>query len=374
MKDKIAPVLTFARLVAGDIHPRSEATEHALDWPSHLDAAAAWLCRAQDHGRNGGVSYGYSVNGGWRPPYVETTGYIAETFLALAEHYDDGAYRKRALRMLDWLCRQQNPDGSFGNTAVQGGSGIVFDTGQDLHGLVTGYIATGEDRFLTAARRAGRWLAAVADTDKRWTRCTYLGRPHVYNARVAWALLRLHALTAEPGFVAVAAANLDWAVAMETAGGYRQAAFRGEIPYTHTLAYTIRGLWEAGRLTGNASWLESAKRTARATATHVDDNGFLPALIDTNGRARCRWCCLTGNAQMAIIWAQMARLDTDCERLGPVAVRATAFVLATQVLDPRRPEVHGGVKGSQPIWGRYSPLTYPNWATKFLIDALLELK
>ena len=27
--------------------------------------------------------------------------------------------------------------------------------------------------------------------------------------------------------------------------------------------------------------------------------------------------------------------------------------------------------GSFPVWGRYAPLQYPNWATKFLADALM---
>jgi hypothetical protein len=33
--------------------------------------------------------------------------------------------------------------------------------------------------------------------------------------------------------------------------------------------------------------------------------------------------------------------------------------------------VRGGLKGSHPIWGRYMFGTYPNWAAKFLMDALL---
>jgi hypothetical protein len=32
---------------------------------------------------------------------------------------------------------------------------------------------------------------------------------------------------------------------------------------------------------------------------------------------------------------------------------------------------YGAIKGSHPIYGRYARLQYPNWATKFFIDALL---
>ena len=36
-----------------------------------------------------------------------------------------------------------------------------------------------------------------------------------------------------------------------------------------------------------------------------------------------------------------------------------------------RTEFAGAIKGSRPVYGRYAPLQYPNWATKFYVDALL---
>ena len=32
--------------------------------------------------------------------------------------------------------------------------------------------------------------------------------------------------------------------------------------------------------------------------------------------------------------------------------------------------VRGAIKGSFPIWGRYAPMSFPNWPVKFFIDAL----
>ena len=32
---------------------------------------------------------------------------------------------------------------------------------------------------------------------------------------------------------------------------------------------------------------------------------------------------------------------------------------------------YGGIPGSLPLWGSYAPFTYPSWAAKFFIDALL---
>jgi len=46
-------------------------------------------------------------------------------------------------------------------------------------------------------------------------------------------------------------------------------------------------------------------------------------------------------------------------------------VAATQNLTARGQPHYGGIKGSYPIYGRYAPLQYPNWAAKFFVDALL---
>ena len=51
-------------------------------------------------------------------------------------------------------------------------------------------------------------------------------------------------------------------------------------------------------------------------------------------------------------------------------LRALQFVMSTQLLDGADVNVRGGIKGSQPVWGRYACLSYPNWATKFFIDAM----
>ena len=34
-------------------------------------------------------------------------------------------------------------------------------------------------------------------------------------------------------------------------------------------------------------------------------------------------------------------------------------------------EMFGAISGSYPFWGRYEPFAFPNWATKYLADALM---
>jgi hypothetical protein len=125
--------ITFTQLAAKDllgVQPRAAGPEE------YTLAAEAWLKRAHDCSADDGVSDGYSLRGGRRPSYRETTGYIAATLFALARHRAERAYRERALRVCRWLLGVQNADGSFSNPRY-GDAGIVFDTGQDLFGLVT---------------------------------------------------------------------------------------------------------------------------------------------------------------------------------------------------------------------------------------------
>ena len=362
----LKPLRTFARIAARDHRPLHKPLSTA---DAHLLAAEAWLCRAHDASSDGGVSYGYTARGGWGPSYPETSGYIASTFFRLGR-LRHSSFDERARRIVTWLLSVQNADGSIANPRY-GPEGIVFDTGQVLFGLVSGYEATGDAALLEGARKAAAWLVDIADADLRWTRNEHLGTPHVYNTRTAWALLRFDAIEHDERRVAVARSNLDWALAAQQPSGYfEHCAFRpGQLPYTHTIAYTARGLLESGLLLADARYLDAATRCADATLGFLRDDGFLPSMISLQGQAAATSCCLTGNCQFAIVWL---RLQGARPRPGyaNAAERALRYVMATQDLTTDDADIHGGIKGSHPVWGRYAPLSFPNWATKFFVDAM----
>lgn len=341
-------------------------------WPARIDAGLDWLCRAQDHGDDRGFSYGYTVRGGWQPSYVETTGYIINTFLRAGAALSRPELVDRAHEAGRWLCRVQLPDGGFPNPGLDPGAGVVFDTGQDLHGLVSlTEVAGAEGPVVDAARRAAGWLVAIADDDGRWTRNTFNGIPHVYNSRTAWALVRAGQLLDDPDAVKVAEANLDWACSQQRSNGwFDQCAFTADAPpFTHTTAYAGRGLLESGLLLGNERYVEAARNVAEAAARHLGPTGLLPGRISVNGEAVGRSSCLTGNAQFAIIWLKLSTLDAEprYRQWAEQTLRATA--VHQSLTGPA--DIRGAIKGSHPIWGRYAPLGYPNWPTKFFVDALL---
>ena len=361
-------LLTFTGLVAKDLLRVLPATGSP---EAHLQAAETWLQRAHDRGSDDGVSYGYSLRGGWRPSYRETSGYIATTFFNLARDRGDAGYRDRALRICHWLLSVQNPDGSFANPRY-GDAGIVFDTGQDLFGLVRAYEETGEAVFKAGALRAANWLVDIADGQGRWTRNEHLGTPHVYNSRTAWAVLRMNQVDYGADRERVARANLDWAVSeQQPSGFFDECAFeRGVAPYTHTIAYATRGLLEAGDLLNDTRYLEAAKRCADAALKQLEADGFLPGQIAIDGKAAASYCCLTGNCQFSIVWAKLFDRSGN-EEYRQAVIRAMDYVMRHQDIHTSNPDIRGAIKGSFPIWGKYAPLSFPNWPAKFFIDAML---
>jgi len=363
-----SPLLTFAALVAKDLLGAAPRTAALAE---HLHAAEEWLKRAHDQGTDDGVSYGYSLRGGWRPSYRETSGYIATTFFNLARYRNDADYRGRALRICRWLLAVQNADGSFSNPRY-GNAGIVFDTGQDLFGLVRAFEETDEAVFRQGAVRAADWLVNITDENGRWTRNEHLNTPHVYNTRTAWAVLRMNEVEYSATRERVARSNLDWALSEQRASGFfGECAFeRGLPPYTHTIAYATRGLLECGELLKDTRYSKAAQRCADATLERLSDDGFLSGQIAIDGRPSASYCCLTGNCQFAIVWAKLFDRTGD-EKYRHATIRALNYVMRCQDIHSDRADIRGAIKGSHPIWGRYAPLSFPNWPAKFFIDAML---
>lgn len=322
-------------------------------------------------GQSGGVSYGYGLPGGWRPPYRETSGYISATLFDVAERLGDTDARARAVAICNWLISVQNADGSIANPKY-GESGIVFDTGAVLEGFVRGFRETQAEDLLAAARRAGHWLVAVADQSGKWTRNTFLGVPHVYNTRTAWQLLELSALSPNPDYTGVARANLDWALEQQNpAGWFEHCAFRpGVAPFTHTIAYALEGLLAAGLLLGEGRYVDAARRGAEAALRHVRPDGFVPGRIDSGGQSAAAYACLAGNCQLAAVWSRLYKQFGD-ERFQSGAVRALGYVMRFHDVDTADLDVRGAIKGSQPLWGGYAPFVLPSWAAKFFVDAML---
>ena len=296
-----------------------------------------------------------------------------ETFLAAAPVLADHGLIDRANRILDWELALQNADGSFpGHFGESGSRPVIFNTGQIMHGMVAGYLELNRDDCLEAGLRAGAWMAACQDDDGCWRRNVHNGIPHTYNTRAAWALARIGLVANELQLVESARRNCEWALTQQNeAAWYASNAFETtRHPFTHTIAYAIRGLLESGIELGDERFVSSAMKAGRALVAVQRSDGWLGGTYDDAWRTRDAYCCLTGLAQMCIAWKRMLQFDDDARIAGAVDA-GLRYLKAQHAFTGREDAEDGGIAGSFPIWGDYSRFEYPNWATKFFADALM---
>lgn len=363
------------RLIWLDLTQTSGATERPHG--DHLRAAIDWLCLAQDtrndEADSGAVSAGWSFADGWLPGYPETSGYIVETFIAAAKTLGRPDLVGRAQRIIDWELSIQRPDGAFpGHFGEPGSRPVVFNTGQIMHGMLAGYLQLGRAECLEAAVRAGHWLARIQDMDGSWRAFEHNDTPHTYNTRATWALLATALISGEGSLKIAAIRNLEWALTRQhDCGWFASNAFVPDRrPFTHTIAYAVRGLLESGVLLHSTRYVDAALKAARALASAQRTDGWLAGTYDSNWTPGAGYCCLTGVAQMSVNWIRCAQVAGALELRGN-ARKALAFLKRRQRLDDRDDVARGAIAGSAPIWGGYSRFEFPNWAAKFFADALM---
>jgi GT2 family glycosyltransferase len=338
---------------------------------THLAATMAWLALAQDNAANDGVSAGFSRLG-WLPDYPETTGYIIPTCLAYARFSGDRAYSDRARRMGDYALGVQSPAGAIPGGFHHPRRPFVFDTGQVIAGWVALFTETGDERYLAAARSAGDWLLAQQASDGSWPHRDHAGSPRTYHAMVAWALASLGQACGASRFTDAARRHVAWVLANQTDGGwFARAELRGQsFPVTHTIAYTVAGVLETGVLLGEDHFIAAARRTADALCDRQLADGSLYGAYAAGWQPKARWRCLTGCAQVSVVWLRLYALTGDA-RYYAAARGINDFLRRTQDLEAANASKRGAVKGSWPFYGAYERLNYPNWAAKFFADALM---
>jgi prenyltransferase beta subunit len=346
---------------------------------SCLQAAVRWLSQAQDICENGGVSAAYTLGKGWNHAYPETSGYILATFLAYAELYGDPSYVERAIRIGNWETEIQTPSGGVLSNLVDPDT-RVFNTGQVILGWCALYEKTEKTQYLLSATRAADYLCRLQEPDGSWVKDTYCG-PRTYHARVDWALLRVARLTGKKAYAAAAEKNLRWVLAQQKENGwFSLCGFHDDPPNMHVTSYTLRGLLEC-HCTGlpeilSLHLLPQIRRTADVLCSLAERSfpglprGMLPSSFDRQWNSSDSSSCLTGNAQFACFLYRMAQITGD-KRYAGTASLVLAAVKTTQLFHSLFCEIDGAIAGSYPIHTGYMRCAYPNWATKFYADALM---
>jgi hypothetical protein len=341
----------------------------------HSRATLEWLMRSVEHGR-GGSSAHFSFGGGWSKPYPETSGYLVPTLLELEREHPDLGAKEAARGIGRWLLSIQNTDGSWngGLHPSRTARASVFNTGQILEGMLCLHRDNAGAGFLSAAARGANWLVSKQDSSGLWPAGDYrASATPSYYTHVLWPMLEVWLETGEHRLRASAEAGLAAILARKRDNGSieRWGFGDGDRAFTHTIAYTLRGLLECSRILD--AWDDIGSHAVPALERMLrksELNGArLAGEFDAEWNATSSFECLTGSAQTAInllLWER----EVDDLRIVSAAARLVDRVCDTQNLRHPMPGIRGAVAGSWPIWGRYMTLRYPNWAAKYHCDAL----
>lgn len=369
LRDHGRYLFSSVRPVSGEAHARAKA-------------AVDWLLRAQEAGGDGGVALGYfpcaRENPGWRPSYPETTGYIITSLLAYSRLHGDQATAAAAMKMVDWEIRIQMPSG-----AVQGGqvcppeeqTAAAFNTGMVLDGLCSAYLHHPDPAVLRAARRAADFL--VNDLDESFYFKTNgafvsVGEIKTYTCLCAWAVYRFGKIVDEHAYMTAATQVIEAALRQQQPNGWfaSNCLNRSSAPLTHTIGYTLQGILEVGVLSGRADFVLQVRKTVDRILPLISSQGYLPGRFYADWKPAALSSCLTGSAQIAIVCYRLAQeLRETKYRLA--ADRLVNFLKGVQLTESENPALYGALAGSFPLFGGYMRAGYPNWATKYLLDALM---
>ena len=340
-----------------------------------LSKAIRWLLKAQQVNADGGMGSYHLINK-WSSSYPETTGYIIPSLINFGKKYDHPGTVDAAIRAADFLLRIHKPSGGWqGGRVNENKPEIVFNTGQIIRGMIAVYEQTGQNKYLDAGIKAGNWLTEIQHPEGYWKTYALMNLPRVYDTFVDAPLLDLYRITGDERFKKAAVKNIDWVIdeKMIENGWFNDCdntVKRNEKPILHTIAYTLDGLIDSGLALEDEKYIHAAELGALFLRDTFSADGFLNGRFDRNWKGSEYMIC-TGCAQMAITWLKLFRITEDENYLtaGEKMIDLLIYIQTRKIKEDDN--TLGAIPGSFPLWGRYEPFAFPNWATKFFCDALM---
>lgn len=357
------------------INPWSENIYHEQQREAGLEAAVNWLLQAQKAMTDSGMG-SYHLIHGWTSSYVETTGYIVPSLLDYGRETNNQTIIDAALSAADWLISVQKPSGGWQGACIADNKDeVVFNTGQVIRGMRAAYLHTKQEKYLEAARKACDWLLSIQEAQGYWQKFAFMGVPRVYDSYVDAPLLEIYELTGEERYKEAALKNLNWIIAeKQLENGWFEdcdnTIKRNDKPILHTIAYTIDGLLDSGIILQDKTLIDAATKAADKLLGIFSKNKWLHGRFDRKWKGS-EYMLNTGCAQISIIWLKLYKLTTNPQYLN-AALKMNDILLFVQ--DRKGNDslnTKGALPGSFPVWGRYEAFAFPNWATKYFVDALL---
>tara|TARA_B100000315_G_scaffold204817_1_gene198371 strand:- start:1895 stop:3037 length:1143 start_codon:yes stop_codon:yes gene_type:complete len=345
----------------------------------HIDKAINWILINQNRQPDGGVPatisfyFGRIISSGSFP---EVTGYIIKTLFDYAKVFDSLSAFESAIKASEFELQFQNENGSFPGGGVGSLKGpSVFNTGQIVHGLIRAYIETNDDKYLQSCIRACDWIIEVQRPDGAWNNYNYRNLARTYDSKVSEPLLEVAKITNNIIYVNSATSNLDYILTNQKFNGWfyncDNTVENNNAPLLHLIGYTIDGLLNCYRLTGEDKYLKAAKIPLEKLMHKFEiSKKPLPERLFSNWTSNSNCYCVTGLAQISLCWAVLYTINEDYRLLN--AALKMNDVLKTMQFNFGGPKILGSLPSSYPFWGDYNSYAINSWGVKYYIDSLIQ--
>jgi hypothetical protein len=351
-----------------------------IELEDHLDKAVKWIINSVKFSPDEGSSQSYRIFLGWNKSFPETTGYIIPTLFDYINYSPKEEYilRDLAVTMGKWLVSVQLDNGScmqglyYGHKQDQ--KPIVFNTGQNLLGYLRLFQETHDDEFYDAAIRSANFLLDCQNDTGAYIKYCYNDLTASYNVRSAWAVLMLGKHFEISRYIDAAYKNIMWTLNQQDSNGwFKYNEFKNNKNVnTHAIAYVLEGLIGSYFLLREKKLLDAVILTTEGMLRRFEIRGWIAGEHDEFFKYKSYYSCVTGNIQLAGVWLDLFKITKDMRYLSG-SLKLLDWVLQYHNITSDNLGIRGGIPGSIPLWGRYAPFKFPNWAAKFFVDTSLKL-
>lgn len=345
-----------------------------------MKKSVSWVKESFYATKDGGSSAYYKLGSGWAASYPETTGYLIPTLLDYFKFSSDKECETLGLNATNWLLTIQSKEGGWQGLQIDKKAPLrVFNSGMIIDGLANSYLFKKDEKVKNSIDHGIKWIIDQADENGLFTESN-LDSGGAYDILVIGCCLYGNQILNYPHYkielINILDAHLDRFCSNEDF--ISGCNFSNSYPNTmllHHIGYTLDGLLISYEILKDEKYLNTVKKYSKKLLSLFEVNKGLSAYIKRdwkkfNDLSNSYSHCLTGYAQMAIVFQKLALFIND-RRYENAAFKIMDILTAISNRKFGNKGLDFGLAGSFPVNGNYQKFQIVNWANKYFLDALL---
>jgi|GEM_PF-1409949 len=336
-----------------------------------LEANLSWIYKSFKVNKHLGSSGSRNVLGKWSPPYPETTGYLLPTLLNAAPYYQQENLISLSKLQLKFFEGIKTIDGAYCQNMAEA-EPIVFDVAQILLGFIAlvPYMEKSTP-LLEEIEITRQWLRDILNEKGEFIAFNYVKdfQP-AYYSRIAWPLAAAEIIIDSKPSYKTKALIQRLTESQNDNHSFKNWGFRkGQPALTHTIAYTLRGLWEYAEILNSKKIKKQVTLALHRLSKTIRIDGQVAGSYTEDWVGDHSFICSSGNAQLALLYLMVYERNRD-----KIFLERIVALLKPLIIAQKKTSINAGaISSSIPISGSYQRYKYTNWTQKFYSDALMKL-